>query len=241
MISIRHLTRRFETLTAVDDLSVEISGGKIVALLGANGAGKTTTLNMLTTLMVPSEGTALVGGYDICTEGDQVRRILGYVPEHGALYEGLTADEFLELAGRIRGLCGEEIQSRTTELLEYFDIADSRGNRLNTFSKGMRRKVLVTAALLHQPEILFLDEPMDGLDVSSQKKLGELLRRHATAGCTVIYSSHILQQVEELCEDVVLIHQGKLLWNGPLNDLQAAHQGAGLSDIFLQLTEGTSG
>lgn len=237
MISIRHLTRRFENLTAVSDLTVEIPSGRIVALLGANGAGKTTTLNMLTTLMTPTAGTAEVGGFDITTEGGDVRRIIGYVPEQGALYEGLTADEFLELAGRIRGLSGEVIEKRSAELLEFFDLADSRHLRLGTFSKGMRRKILVTASLLHQPEVLFLDEPMDGLDVRSQKKLGELLQRKAAEGCTVIYSSHILQQVEELCEDVVLIHQGSLKWHGPLNELRAAHQGAGLRDIFLELTE----
>ncbi len=239
MISIRHLTRRFENLTAVNDLTVEIPTGRIVALLGANGAGKTTTLNMLTTMMAPTEGTALVGGFDICTEGGEVRRILGYVPEHGALYEGLTADEFLELAGRVRGLSGEVIKQRATEMLDFFELTDARHQRLGTFSKGMRRKALVAAALLHQPKILFLDEPMDGLDVRSQKKLGELLQQQAASGCTVIYSSHVLQQVEELCQEVVLIHKGCLRWHGPLDELRAAHQGAGLRDIFLQLTEET--
>lgn len=237
MISIRHLTRRFKNLTAVDDLTLDIPSGRIVALLGANGAGKTTTLNMLTTLMAPTDGTAEVGGFDICTQGGEVRRILGYVPEHGALYDGLTADEFLELAGRIRGLPSELINSRSTEMMGFFDVADSRTQRLATFSKGMRRKVLVIAALLHQPKILFLDEPMDGLDVRSQKKLGELLQQQAAQGCTVIYSSHILQQVEELCQEVILIHKGALRWQGALTDMKAAHKGAGLRDIFLQLTE----
>ncbi len=236
-ISIKNLTRQFEKTTAVDDLTVDIPSGCIVALLGANGAGKTTTLNMLTTLLKPTSGTAEVSGYDITQQDSDVRRILGYVPEHGALYEGLTANEYLELAGRIRGLSSGEIERRATELLEFFEVADARTQRLGTFSKGMRRKVLVTAALLHRPRVLFLDEPMDGLDVRSQKKLGELLQDEAASGCTVVYSSHILQQVEELCEHVVLIHQGQLRWQGPLADLQANHKGAGLRDIFLELTE----
>ncbi len=237
MISIRHLTRRFEKLTAVDDLTVDIPSGRIVALLGANGAGKTTTLNMLTTLLTPSSGTAEVCGFDICDQGDKVRSILGYVPEHGVLYEGLSADEYLELAGRIRGLSGAEIQERATWLLEFFEVAEMRSRRLVEFSKGMRRKILVSAALLHRPQVLFLDEPMDGLDVRSQKKLGELLQKQAAEGCTVIYSSHILQQVEELCQEVVLIHGGALRWHGQLADLKQDYQGAGLRDIFLQLTE----
>ncbi len=237
MIQITNLTRRFDSLVAVDDLTVEVPAGKIVALLGANGAGKTTTLNMLTTLLEPSEGTARVAGHDIRDEGPAVRRALGYVPEHGILYEGLTADEYLELAGRVRGLDAAAIRERAGKLLDFFCIDEVRDNRLGTFSKGMRRKVLVTAALLHRPQVLFLDEPMDGLDVKSQKGLGDLLREQAASGCTVVYSSHILQQVEELCEHVVLIHQGRLRYAGPLADLRQSHAGAGLRDIFLELTE----
>ena len=241
MIQIRNLTRRFESLTAVDDLSVDIPSGAITALLGANGAGKTTTLNMLTTLLAPTSGTAEVAGHDIVTQGAEVRRRLGYVPEHGAVYEGLTADEYLELAGRIRGLDTDTIMDRSTELLTYFEVADARGTLLGSFSKGMRRKVLVTAALLHRPPVLLLDEPMDGLDVKSQTRLAERLRREAEDGRTVIYSSHVLQQVEELCDRVVLIHAGRLRWQGPLDELRDAHAGAGLRDIFLELTESAAG
>ncbi len=212
MIVTRGLTRRFDKLVAVDNLDVEIPSGRIVAMLGANGAGKTTTLNMLTTLTAPSAGTAEVGGFDILEQGSQVRRILGYVPEHGALYEGLTADEYLELAGRIRGLAAAEVAARATRWLEFFELTEFRAQRLASFSKGMRRKVLVIAALLHEQE-------------------------QAAAGCTVVYSSHILQQVEELCDHVVLIHQGTLRWQGDLVDLKAGHAGAGLRDIFLELTE----
>lgn len=239
MIRIRNLTRQFDDLVAVDDLTVDIPAGTIVALLGANGAGKTTTLNMLTTLLAPTSGTAEVCGHDVLTQGDLVRQVLGYVPEHGAMYDGLTADEYLTLAGTVRGLDKTLIAERSTKLLEFFDVAESRDKRLGAFSKGMRRKVLVAAALLHDPEVLFLDEPMDGLDVRSQKKLGELLQEQAAAGKTVVYSSHILQQVEELCEHVVLIHEGKLRWQGGLADLRTSHEGSGLRDIFLELTEAT--
>lgn len=239
MIQIQNLTRCFDELIAVNDLTVDIPAGKIVALLGPNGAGKTTTINMLTTLLKPTSGSATVCGFDTEKEGGKVRDILGYVPEHGAMYDGLTADEYLELAGRIRGLDGPTLHSRATDYLEHFEVAGARGDRLASFSKGMRRKVLVTAALLHEPKVLFLDEPMDGLDVKSQKRLGDLLQKKAAEGCTVVYSSHILQQVEELCEHVILIHEGKLRYDGSLDALRIDHDGAGLRDIFLEMTEST--
>ncbi|MBK6734212.1 MAG: ABC transporter ATP-binding protein [bacterium] len=238
MITLDNLTRRFGATTAVDALTATIPAGAITALLGPNGAGKTTTLNLLTTLLEPSDGTATVAGCDLRTDGAGVRRAIGYVPEHGTVYEGLTADEYLELAGRIRGLTSAEITARATPLLERFEVAEARGNRLGTFSKGMRRKVLVTAALLHRPPVLLLDEPMDGLDVRSQKTLADLLLELAAGGACIVYSSHILQQVEEVVSRVLLVHQGRLRWDGSLGDLRATHEGAGLRDIFLELTGG---
>lgn len=237
MIRCQGLTRTFGDLTAVNDLTVTIPSGRITALLGPNGAGKTTTLSMLTTLLPPSAGTAEVAGCDILADPAGVRCRLGYVPEGAAVYEGLTADEFLELAGRVRGLDPDVIHDRATRLLTHFDVADARDRRLGDFSKGMLRKVLVASALLHDPEVLFLDEPMDGLDVSSQKRLADLLTDLAAGGKTVVYSSHVLQQVEELCEHLVLLHRGALTWDGPLADLKARHGGAGLRDVFLAMTE----
>jgi ABC-2 type transport system ATP-binding protein len=236
MIHLYSLSRRFGQLVAVDKVTCVIPSGAITALLGPNGAGKTTTLNMLTTLLEPTDGTAAVAGHDIRTDGPAVRRAIGYVPEHGTVYEGLSADEYLELAGRIRGLSSGEIRSRATPLLERFDVAEARGRRLGTFSKGMLRKILVTAALLHRPAVLFLDEPMDGLDVRSQKELADLLSELASDGICIVYSSHVLQQVEEVCSRVLLIHAGRLCWEGSLTDLQAAHAGHDLRDIFLELT-----
>lgn len=230
------LTRRFDDLTAVDGLDLAVPAGRLVGLLGANGAGKTTTLNMLTTLLAPSAGTARVAGHDIRTAVMDVRRNLGYVPEHGAVYEGLTAREYLELAGLLHDLEPAVALRRAERLLDHFDLSGVLDDRLASFSKGMRRKVLVTAALLHDPPVLFLDEPMDGLDVASQRRLADLLTQLAREGKTVLYSSHVLQQVEEICQDLVLIHQGRLLWNGEVSDLRAEHQGRTLTDIFLEMT-----
>ncbi len=237
MIQLENLTRRFGELTAVDALTVDMQPGRITALLGPNGAGKTTTLNMVTTLLPPSDGRAAVCGFDVFTQGQDVRRSIGYVPEHGAVYEGLTGREYLELAATLRELPPAATVERGLGLFARFGIADAADQRLGSYSKGMRRKAVVAAALVHQPPVLFLDEPMDGLDVKSQNVLGDLLRELAAGGCTVVYSSHILQQVEELCDDVVLLHQGRLRYQGPLTELRAGHGGSGLRDIFLELTE----
>jgi ABC-2 type transport system ATP-binding protein len=236
MLELAGLSRRFDDLLAVDHLDLAIPAGRLVGLLGANGAGKTTTLNMLTTLLAPSEGTARVAGHDICSEVMEVRRRLGYVPEHGAVYEGLTAREYLELAALLHDLDPAVGLRRAERILAHFDLTDALDDRLASFSKGMTRKVLVTAALLHDPPVLFLDEPMDGLDVASQRRLAALLVELAAGGKTVLYSSHVLQQVEEICQHLVLIHEGRLLWQGDVGDLRQQHDGAPLTDIFLRMT-----
>jgi len=235
------LSRSFGDLVAVDALELAIPSGRLVGLLGANGAGKTTTLEMLATLLAPTAGTARVAGHDIRTATMDVRRSLGYVPEHGAVYEGLTAREYLELAAVLHDLDAAVGRRRSERLLAHFDLAGSLDRRLASFSKGMRRKVLVVAALLHDPPVLLLDEPMDGLDVPSQRVLADLLGQLVAGGKTVLYSSHVLQQVEEVCEDLVLIHQGRLLWYGEVAALRAAHGGAALTDIFLELTHQEGG
>jgi ABC-2 type transport system ATP-binding protein len=236
MIRIEGLTRSFGSILAVDDLTVEAPAGRIVGLLGANGAGKTTTLNMLTTLLEPSAGTARVAGHDILDDAIAVRRSLGYVPEHGAVYEGLTAEEYLEMAGRVRGLDRLIFAGRADRILSHFGLMNDRKRRLGTFSKGMRRKVLVTAALLHDPRVLFLDEPMDGLDAISQRKLADLLRDLASRGRTILYSSHILEQVQRLCDMLIFLHRGRLLWSGDVSTLRREHHGAALGEIFLTMT-----
>jgi ABC-2 type transport system ATP-binding protein len=235
-VELEGIGRDFGDVVAVDRLDVRLEPGRVVGLLGANGAGKTTTLEMLATLLAPSRGTARVAGHDVTADLMAVRRHLGYVPEHGAVYEGLTAREYLELAATLHDLPVEQGRARAGRLLAHFDLEDALDRRLAGFSKGMRRKVLVIAALLHDPPVLLLDEPMDGLDVPSQRLLGDLLRELAAGGKTVVYSSHVLQQVEEVCEDLVLIHEGRLLWQGEIATLRREHAGASLTDIFLRLT-----
>jgi ABC-2 type transport system ATP-binding protein len=239
MLELAGLTRRFGAHTAVDGLDLTVPAGRLVGLLGANGAGKTTTLNLLATLLAPCAGTARVAGHDIRTAVLDVRRNLGYVPEHGAVYEGLTAREYLELAALLHGLEPERSRARAARLLAHFELDTVLDQQLASFSKGMRRKVLVVAALLHDPPVLLLDEPMDGLDVASQRRLADLLVQLAAGGKTVLYSSHVLQQVEEICEHLVLIHRGKLLFAGSIADLRREHGGLPLPDLFLRMTHQT--
>jgi ABC-2 type transport system ATP-binding protein len=152
------------------------------------------------------------------------------------VYEGLTAREYLELAGLLHDLDPGRALRRAERLLAHFQLGDVLDDRLASFSKGMRRKVLVTAALLHDPQVLFLDEPMDGLDVASQRRLADLLQQLAAEGKLVLYSSHVLQQVEEICQDLLLIHRGRLLWQGEVSALRQEHDGRSLTDIFLAMT-----
>ena len=237
MLEALALTRRFGEKTAVDRLSFAVPAGRVVGLLGANGAGKTTTLNLLATLLAPSAGTARVAGHDVRTATMSVRRSIGYVPEHGAVYEGLTAREYLELAALVHDLDPARGLQRAARLLAHFELGAALDDRLAGFSKGMRRKVLLAAALLHDPPVLLLDEPMDGLDVRSQRRLAGLLGQLAAGGKTVLYSSHVLQQVEEICERLLLIHAGGLIWDGDVAALRAAHGGAALADVFLAMTD----
>ncbi len=241
MLELAGLRRCFDDVVAVDRLDLALPAGCLVGLLGANGAGKTTTLDLLATLLAPTAGTARVAGHDIRTEVMAVRRKLGYVPEHGAVYEGLTAREYLELAALLHDLDPQVGLGRAERILAHFALTGVLDDRLASFSKGMRRKVLVTAALLHDPPVLLLDEPMDGLDVASQRRLADLLVQLAAGGKTVVYSSHVLQQVEEICQRLVLIHEGRLLWHGEVADLRREHGGAPLTDIFLRMTHQDSG
>lgn len=237
MIDIEGLSRTYGADLAVDALTVTVPAGCIVGLLGVNGAGKTTTLNMLATLLPPTAGTARVLGHDIRQEPMTVRRLLGYVPEHAALYEGLTAREYLELAGEIHRLNKDTIHRRMTGLMAHLELTGVQDRKLGTFSKGMRAKILMAAAVMHRPQVLLLDEPLNGLDVPSQRMLASLLRSMAAEGRTILYSSHILEQAQDLCGHVLLIHNGHLVYTGTVTALRAAHGGNSLGDILLHLTD----
>ncbi|MGE5176851.1 MAG: ABC transporter ATP-binding protein [Hyphomicrobiales bacterium] len=235
-IAIRDLVRRYGDIEAVRGVSLDVPGGEVFGLLGPNGAGKSTTLKILATLLRPTSGTVSVGGHNVATDADAVRRIIGYVPEGADLYESLSGLEFLELVADLHEIPPDVAASRRDPLLESLDLTEDASRPIGGYSKGMKQKVLITAALQHDPRVLLLDEPLDGLDVASQEVLKGIIRRFASEGRTVIYSSHILEVVERVCDRVGILSQGRIAALGAPADLLAAHPGKTLAEIFLAIT-----
>src|SRR5436189_589112 len=241
MISLQGLTKRFGNQTAVDALSFEIPAGQIVGFLGPNGAGKSTTLKMLTGMIEPTSGSATVCGYDLQSETIEVKRKVGFVPESGAVFESLSGLEYLEMVAALYGIPEEAARERIRQFLNFFDLGfDTLTDKLlGAYSKGMRRKVVITSALLHNPEVVFFDEPLDGLDANAAVGFKALIQSLAREGKTILYSSHILDVVERVCDRVIIIDKGKLLLDGRPDELVAAHGTGTLERLFTKLTGGS--
>ncbi len=216
------LSRRFGSLIAVDHLNFEVREGEVFGLLGPNGAGKTTTVRMLACLIAPSEGSATVGGYDISRDSLQVRQIVGILTENPSLYERLTAYENLDFFAEAYGLSDlQEKRRRIRELLEFFDLWTRRDSRVATFSKGMQQKLAIARALVHQPPILFLDEPTAGLDPESSKGIRDLMKRLSQhEKHTILLCTHNLEDAEKLCSRVMIINRGKSVIVGSPDELR---------------------
>src|SRR6476659_3553465 len=240
MISLDRLTKRFGEQLAVDAISLDIPAGQIVGFLGPNGAGKSTTLKMLTGMIEPTSGSASVCGFDIGRDPIEVKRRIGFVPESGAVFESLTGLEYLEMVGALYGIAQEAARERILQFIAFFDLSFETLSEklLGAYSKGMRRKVVITAALLHNPPVVFFDEPLDGLDANAAVGFKALIQTLAREGKTIIYSSHILDVVERVCDRVVIIDKGRLLVDGAPDALVAAHQSGTLERLFAQLTGG---
>lgn len=240
MISLRELTKVFAGKTAVDRLSLEIPGGQIVGFLGPNGAGKSTTLKMLTGMLRPTSGTAVIAGHDLLTDPLAVKRSVGFVPESGALYESLTGLEYLRMVAALYGIGAGQADARIREFIQFFELTwDTLTDKLlGAYSKGMRRKAVIISALLHNPPVIFFDEPLDGLDANAAVGFKALIQTLARQGRTVVYSSHILDVVERVCDRVVIINEGKLTLDGSPSELREAHGGISLEEIFTRLTGG---
>ena len=235
-IEVESLTFRYHLAEALHGIRFHIDQGEIVGLLGPNGAGKSTTLKILTGTLSPGTGTVRIQGFQLPDQRMEAKRIIGYVPETAGLYESLSAQEFLEFLGRMRDIEEPALQQKIVALLEGFEIAKQRFQRLATFSKGMRQKVLIAAALLHDPAVLLLDEPLTGLDVRSSLMFKDLIAELARAGKTVLYSSHVLDVVERVCSRVLVIHEGNLIADGTLDSLKEQTRGETLEGVFRQLT-----
>jgi ABC-2 type transport system ATP-binding protein len=232
------LTRRYGDLTAVDRLDLAVPKGVIFGFLGPNGAGKSTTINMLTSLLPPTAGTATVAGFDIKKEPLEVKRRIGTVPEDLSLYERLTASEHVELVGRLHGLGPAEIERRIPPLLDLLELEDSADKMILDYSHGMRKKTALACALIHAPEILFLDEPFEGIDPISTRAIKEVLRDMVDQrGTTVFFSTHVMELAERFCDQVGIINKGQLAGVGSIAELRQRADlpdNAPLEDVFIR-------
>lgn len=236
MIATEGLCRDYGRKTALIDLTMRVEPGEILGFLGPNGAGKSTTVKILTGLIQPSAGHALVAGFDITTRPLEAKARLGYVPETGALYESLTPDEYLELMGCLYHLDPKSAATRRGELLELFGLSGAASQRMSEFSKGMKQKVAIAAALIHKPDVLFLDEPFDGLDANAAMVMKELLKRLAAQGKTILFCSHILEVVERVCSRIIVIDKGRKIAEGTSASIAAATGTTSLEAAFSHLT-----
>jgi ABC-2 type transport system ATP-binding protein len=238
MIVLERLTKVYGTLSAVDHIDLVIPSGQLVGYLGPNGAGKSTTVKMLTGMIAPTAGRAEIYGLDVQRQSLEVKRLIGYVPESGAVYETLTGREYLEMVGRLYGLDDAVIRDRVVKFADFFELTRDTVDRkpLATYSKGMRQKVVISAALIHNPRVIFFDEPLNGLDASTQLMFKTLIKNLAAEGKTILYCSHILDVVERTCDRIVIIDHGRVVADGTLAELRAASGEGSLERIFNKLT-----
>lgn len=239
-ILVEHLTKRFGGLVAVDDLSFEVGKGEIFGILGSNGAGKTTTLKVITGLLRPDRGRVEVGGVDVLKRPVDAKRLIGFLPEAPALYDLLTAREFLEMIGTLRGMEPELLDTRISELLDIMELTPFQSSNVGTFSRGMRQKLAFTSAILHEPDILVLDEPLSGLDPRFGKLFKRWIKDHAASGKSVLMSTHVTSNAEELCDRVAVMDRGRIVANGTVDEVLAKAESKNLEDAFVALVGGSS-
>ncbi len=240
MIELHELNKKFGDFYAVKDLTLRVPPGEIFGFLGPNGAGKTTTIRMMAGLIKPTSGRILLGGRDVSHDPERAKEILGYIPDRPYLYEKLTGEEFLEFVAGLHHLKGEdEWQKRSSELLEIFDLSGWRRELIESYSHGMRQRLTITAALLHRPQVLVVDEPVVGLDPKGTRFVKNLFRDLAQKGMAIFLSTHVLGIAEEMCQRIGIIQNGQMIALGSMEELrkQAKITESGLEPLFLKLTE----
>ena len=235
-IELRGLGKDYGSKRALRDVSLSVGWGEVFGYVGANGAGKTTTIKVLTGLIRPTSGDALVGGHSILEQPLEVKARLGYVPESGALFEKFSPVEYLTLIGRLYRLSEPRIRDRMGEELRTFGLEADKDKPLGVLSKGTKQKVCWISALLHEPEVLVLDEPLNGLDVETVAHVKEMMRRLAQQGRTIFYSSHLIDIVEKVCTRIAVIHAGRIVSVGTVGEVVAAAGAASLEQALLALS-----
>lgn len=239
MIQLEGVTKRYGKFTAVHPLDLHVKRGELFGFLGPNGAGKTTTIRMIAGVLRPSAGRIMIAGHDMTADPVEAKRHIGYIPDRPTLYEKLTGWEFLRFVSGLWGRDGKEAEARAAELLELFELSNWKHTLVESYSHGMRQKLLISSALVHSPDLIVVDEPMVGLDPKAARLIKELLRNFAEAGGTVFLSTHTLEVAETLCDRIAILYEGRIRALGTMTDLrrEAAAGTAGLEDIFLKLTK----
>lgn len=238
MIRLTNLTKRYGSFTAVDGINLDVPRGELFGFLGPNGAGKTTSLRMIAGILRPTGGTVEIGGVDMSRDPMAAKAKLGFIPDRPFIYEKLTGAEFLRFVAGLYGQAGPAVDRRASELLALFDLEQWRDELVESYSHGMRQKLIISSAFVHRPEVIVVDEPMVGLDPKAARILKDLFREYTHRGHTIMMSTHTLEVAETLCDRIAIIAGGKIRASGTMADLRrdAAGGAQGLEDIFLKLT-----
>jgi ABC-2 type transport system ATP-binding protein len=242
MIQLFDLTKRYGSFTAVDRVTLAVPKGALYGFLGPNGAGKTTTLRMIAGILRPTAGRVLIGGDDVVAHPLAAKMRLGFIPDRPFVYDKLTGAEFLRFVAGLYGQEGPVVERRVDELLDVFELATWKNELIESYSHGMRQKLIISSALIHRPEVIVVDEPMVGLDPRAARLLKDLFRGFVTRGGTVLMSTHTLEIAEALCDRLAIIQGGRIVAAGAMADLRRQHDAGdlGLEDLFLRLTGGTA-
>jgi ABC-2 type transport system ATP-binding protein len=237
ILELRNVTKRYRGIAAVEDVSFQLSAGEVTGYLGPNGSGKSTTVKMITGMIQPNQGKVLFHGRGIQEDFVRYRALLGYVPEEAHVYTHLSALEYLQLVGRLRGMKEKLIALKANTMLKLFSLESWRYSPIALYSKGMKQRVLIAAALMHDPQLLVFDEPLSGLDVVTARLFKDLLSALAAEGKAVLYISHVLEVVEQICSRVIVISQGRILANAAPSELTQLMQLPNLEKVFAQLVQ----
>lgn len=239
IIEMHSLKKNYGANYVLKGINLNIDAGQIVGYIGPNGAGKSTTIKILSGIISDFEGTATVLGLDVRKNALEIKLQIGYIPEQAALYDVLTPVEYLRFIGKLYGLDDQTISTKTLELLRLFDLSDKANTRMTAFSKGMKQKVLLISGFIHNPQIIFLDEPLSGLDANAVILVKEILSQLKAAGKTIFYSSHIMDVVEKISDRIVLIDKGEVKADGSFEELKSNAHLSSLENIFTALTGGS--